>query len=185
MKQREVANEIPKIRVKSEAKENAKQNTKLKVREMTETAMFAALLAVLGMLKLPSVIPGCEFQLSAPFAVCVAACFGFKRYIQIGVLASAVNLLTGTHSIVKVWISMIFRIVAGGILAVFGVHPITIAISGPVGTAAGRLVLGGITGTNPLALIAAALPGMAFTAVGAAVMYPVMKRLTRREPGFS
>ena len=69
MKQREVANEIPKLRVKSEAKENAKQNTKLKVREMTETAMFAALLAVLGMLKLPSVIPGCEFQLSAPFII--------------------------------------------------------------------------------------------------------------------
>ena len=48
MKQREVANEIPKLRVKSEAKENAKQNTKLKVREMTETAMFAALLAEIG-----------------------------------------------------------------------------------------------------------------------------------------
>lgn len=171
--------------VKPGAEETTKPGTKFKPGEMTETAMFAALLAVLGMFKLPSVIPGCEFQLSAPFAVCIAACFGFKRYIQIGVLASAVNLITGTHSIVNITISMIFRLAAGGILEIFGVHPVTVAVSGPLGTAAGRLVLGGITGTNPLALIAAAVPGMVFTAVGAAGMYPVMKRLTRSRSGCS
>ena len=64
---------------------------------------------------------------------------------------------------------------------IFGVNPLTIVISGPLGTVAGRVVLGGISGTNPLALIAAAVPGMVFTAVGAAVIYPVMKRLVRRE----
>ena len=48
---------------------------------------------------------------------------------------------------------------------------------------AGRLALGIISGTDPLALMAAALPGMVFTAVGASVMYPVMKRLAVREGG--
>ena len=152
-----------------------------KTREMTVTALMATLLAVFGMFKLPSIIPGCEFQLSAPFAVCIAACFGFKRYLKIGILASAINLILGTHTIVNVSIAMIFRLVAGGILTIFGVNPVTIVVSGPLGTVAGRVVLGGISGTDPLALIVAAVPGMVFTAVGAAVMYPVMKRLVRRE----
>lgn len=152
-----------------------------KIREMTVTALLATLLAVFGMFKLPSIIPGGEFQLSAPFAVCIAACFGFKRYLRIGILASAINLILSTHTIMNVTIAMIFRLVAGGILLIFGVNPLTIVISGPLGTVAGRVVLGGISGTNPLALIAAAVPGMVFTAVGAAVIYPVMKRLVRRE----
>lgn len=157
--------------------------TREKIREMTATALLAAILAVLGMFKLPSIIPGCEFQLSAPFAVCIAACFGFKRYIKIGILASAINLILGTHTIVNVTIAMIFRLVAGGVLLIFGVNPFTLAISGPLGTAAGRLVLGCILGTDSLVLIAAAVPGMAFTAAGAAVMYPVMRRLAVREAG--
>lgn len=154
-----------------------------KTRDITMIGLLSAVLALLGMFKLPSVIPGCEFQLSAPFAVCIAACFGFKRYIQIGILASAVNLALGTHSILNVTIAMIFRLVAGGILSIFGVHPITIVISGPLGTAAGRLVLGAVTGTNPLALLAAAAPGMVFTALSATVMYPVMKKLAGRQIG--
>ncbi|WP_300775091.1 hypothetical protein [uncultured Acetatifactor sp.] len=151
--------------------------------EMTTTGLLAAVLAVLGMFKLPGILPGCEFQLSAPFAVCIAACFGFKRYVRIGILASAINLLLGTHTIVNVTIAMIFRLIAGGILALFGANPVTLAVSGPLGTMAGRLALGIISGTDPLALMAAALPGMVFTAVGASVMYPVMKRLAVREGG--
>ncbi|MCI8287522.1 MAG: hypothetical protein HFH89_07710, partial [Lachnospiraceae bacterium] len=58
---------------------------KEKIREMTTTALLAVLLAVMGMFRLPSLLPGCEFQLSAPFAVCIAACFGFKKYLKIGV----------------------------------------------------------------------------------------------------
>ena len=154
---------------------------KTRTREMTLTALLAAILAVLGMFKLPSILPGCESQLSAPFAVCIAGCFGFKRYIRIGILASVINLILSTHTIVNVTIAMIFRLVAGGILAVFGVNPLTIILSGPLGTAAGRIVLGAISGTDPLVLTAAAVPGMVFTAVSASVMYPMMKRLACRE----
>ncbi len=155
--------------------------TRQKTREITITALLSAILAVMGMFKLPSFIPGCEFQLSAPFAVCIAACFGFKRYIKIGILASLINLLLGTHSLVNVTIAMIFRLTAGGVLSIFGVNPVTVAVSGPLGTAAGRLVLGGVSGVNPMVLTAAAVPGMVFTAVGAAMMYPAVKRLSRTQ----
>ena len=124
-----------------------------KTREITTTALMAVLLAVLGMLKLPSIIPGTEFQLSAPFAICIAACFGFKKYIKIGLLASAVNLILGVHTIVNVTIAMIFRLVAGGFLAIAGVGPVTLVVSGPLGTTAGRLVLSAVTGTDPFALL--------------------------------
>ena len=59
------------------------------------------------------IIPGTEFQLSAPFAICIAGIFGFGRYLQIGILASSSNLLLGTHTILNVLIAMVFRIVAG------------------------------------------------------------------------
>ena len=153
------------------------------IRKMTTNALLAALLALFGIMKLPSPLPGCEFQLSAPFAICIAACFGFKRYFKIGLLASAMNLILGTHSIVNISIAMIFRVVAGGVLAIFGVNPVTIVVSGPLGTITGRLTLGGIMGTNPLTLVAASVPGMIFTAVAATVMYPVMRRLVQRGTG--
>ena len=152
-----------------------------KVKEITITALMAVLLAVFGMFRLPGILPGTEFQLSAPFAVCIAACFGYKKYIKIGILASAVQMVLGAYSIVNVTISMIFRLVAGGILAVFGVHHVTIVVSGPLGTVAGRLFLGWMTGTNPLTLIVAALPGMIFTAVGSVLMFPLMKRAVGTE----
>ncbi len=148
-----------------------------KTREMTTTALLAVALAITGTFKLPAILPGCEFQLSAPFAVCIAACFGFRRYIRIGLLASALNLALGTHTIVNVSIAMIFRLVAGGILSVFGVHPVTLIISGPLGTLTGRLVMGIVMGTDPWPLILMAAPGMAFTAVGAGIMYPLLWRL--------
>lgn len=146
-----------------------------KTGEMTTTALLAVVLALTGTFKLPSIIPGCEFQLSAPFAVCIAACFGFGKYIRIGILASALNLILGTHTMMNVTIAMIFRLVAGGILSLFGVNPVTLIISGPLGTAVGRLVLGWVTGADPLALIVLAVPGMVFTAAGAGVMYPVIR----------
>ena len=71
---------------------------------------------------------------------------------------------------------MMFRVVAGGILAVCGVNPLTLLLSGPLGTADGRVVLGQITQVSPLVLIAATAPGMSYTAVGALILYPVMKR---------
>lgn len=55
--------------------------------------VFTAILVALGMIKLPSLFPGAEFQLSAPYAVCLAAMVGFKRYLIIGICSSIIQLL--------------------------------------------------------------------------------------------
>lgn len=148
----------------------------MKTKDLTLTALLAVLLAIFGTFKIPGIVPGTEFQLSAPFAVCIAALFGFRRYLLIGVLASMINLLLGTHTILNVLIAMVFRLVAGGIITIGGVKPLILAISGPVGTACGRIVLAAVLHTSVGVLLVGAVPGMIFTAVASLVMYPILKR---------
>lgn len=140
-------------------------------------AGLAAGLAVLGSFKLPGLLPGTEFQLSAPFAVALAACLGFKRYFVIGVLASLLNFMLGTHTLLNVVVALVFRVTAGGLLALAGVRGLTVFLAGPLGTAAARLVLSALLGVSPWVLIGAAAPGMLLTAVAALALYPLLRRL--------
>ena len=57
-----------------------------------ETALLAVLIAVSGTFRIPGIVPGTEFQLSAPIAVAVCGVFGFKKYIIAGILASLMGL---------------------------------------------------------------------------------------------
>lgn len=148
----------------------------MKTKDLTRTALVSVLLAVFGTFKIPGIVPGTEFQLSAPFAVCIAALFGFRRYLLIGVLASMINLLLGTHTILNVLIAMVFRLVAGGIITIGGDKPLILALSGPVGTACGRIVLAAVLHTGAGVLLVGAVPGMIFTVVTTLVMYPILKR---------
>ena len=50
-----------------------------KIREISEIALLAAFIAVSGAFKLPSFIPGSEFQLSAPIAVAICGVFGTEK----------------------------------------------------------------------------------------------------------
>ena len=63
--------------------EHAKPSSALQ--KLAFDGLLTAILVRLGMLKLPSLIPGAEFQPSAPYAVCLAAAVGFRRYLGIGI----------------------------------------------------------------------------------------------------
>ena len=76
-----------------------------KIRAISEIALLAAFIAVSGAFKLPSFIPGSEFQLSAPLAVAICGVFGIKKYLLAGLLASAGGLLLGTQTIFNVLIA--------------------------------------------------------------------------------
>ena len=41
------------------------------------------MITVLGAIKIPNIIPGIEFQLSAPLAVAICAVFGFKNILSV------------------------------------------------------------------------------------------------------
>lgn len=154
---------------------------KNQIRSLTLTAILAVLIAISGMIKLPSIAGG-EFQMSAPIAITIVACFGFRRYITAGIVASLINLMLGTHTILNVTVSFVFRFVAGGVIAFFGANPLALAISGPLGTGCGRIVLAGILKTDVLVLMVSALPGMIFTAVAANVIYPVVYGMVQSGP---
>ena len=151
----------------------------LNMKELTTTALLGVLILLSGSFKIPSPIAGGEFQLSAPIAVLICACFGFKRYIIAGVLASVLGMMLGMHNIINVLVQMVFRIVTGGTMALLGTNLLTVAISGPLGTFAARIVLWQVTGVSWIALTAAAVPGMIFTAVAAGTFYRPAQKLLR------
>lgn len=147
-----------------------------KTAEMTRICMLASLIALTGMIKIPSPIPGSEFQLSAPIAIAIAIVYGFRRYITAGILASLIMFMTGLHTIINVEISMVFRLVAGGIISSFGHSIPVIVLAGPLGTIAGRLVLANTLNIDVWPLILAAIPGMIFTMI---LVVPATKILAR------
>ena len=152
----------------------------LSMKELTTTALLAVLILISGSFKIPSPLAGGEFQLSAPIAVLICACFGFKRYIIAGILASMLGMMLGMHNIINVLVQMVFRVAAGGTMALLGTNLLTVAISGPIGTFAARLVLWQVTGVSWVALATAAAPGMIFTAIAASVFYkPAQQLLTQ------
>lgn len=150
---------------------------KYSVQMLVQDSILTVLLIILGMIKLPSVIPGAEFQLSAPYAVCVAAIVGFRRYLQIGICASLIQLLLGTHTILNVLIAMVFRIVAGLLINMAPKNKVLLSMAGPAGTACARIVLAIVLKVSSLPLLAAALPGMIFTALSVHMFLPVLQRV--------
>ena len=126
---------------------------------VSEIALLAALITVTGAIKLPSLAPGLEFQLSAPLAVAICAVFGFKRYILAGILSSLVGLLL--------------------VFVVFGRHYWTTALAGPLGTFIARVTLSFVVGKGVWALVAAAVPGMVFTFLAAPLLTKILDRIAR------
>lgn len=152
------------------------------IHRLVMDGIFTAILVVLGMIKLPSILPGAEFQLSAPYAVCLVALVGFWRYLGIGICASCIQLMLGTHTIWNVLIAMVFRVAAGLIVSLCPdkVKKVALVIAGPVGTATARVVLAWLTHVSVWPLLVAAVPGMIFTAVGVSIFYPILLRLPIR-----
>lgn len=150
------------------------------MQQLTTTALLGVIILLSGSMKIPSPVAGGEFQLSAPIAVLICACFGFKRYIIAGLLASALGMMLGVHNIFSVIIQMCFRVVAGGAMALTGTNLLTVIVSGPLGTLFARIIMWQVTGVSWLVLTAAAAPGMIVTAVTAGVLYKPAQKLLHR-----
>lgn len=152
----------------------------LPLKDLTTISLLAVLILISGSFKIPSPVAGGEFQLSAPIAVLICACFGFKRYIIAGIIASALGMILGIHNIFSIIIQMAFRLITGITMLTFGTNILTIIISGPLGTFFARLIMWQVTGVNWIILTTAALPGMIFTAVTAGFLYqPAVKFLQK------
>ena len=57
--------------------------------DIAQISLLACFIIIAGSFKIPTGIPGSEFQLSAPVAVAIAVVFGFKRYFLAGIIAES------------------------------------------------------------------------------------------------
>ena len=151
-------------------------------RELASDAILSVLLLITGMFKIPSFLPGAEFQISAPFAVAIAKNFGFKRYLMIGIASSFCGFALGVQNLLNIAVAMIYRIVACAILALYKDSKFSVIISGPCGTLLSRIILAQLTGADMRLLILYALPGMVFTAVTAPVLVKAAASLVTVQP---
>jgi hypothetical protein len=133
-------------------------------RDLCNIALLCALITISGAFKIPGLVPGMEFQLSAPIAVAICGVFGIKNYLCAGILSSMIGLILGTQNILNVCIALLFRVVVA--VVHFGIGPTRLfyICSGPLGTFLARMALSFIIGKAAYPLVAAAVPGMIFTA---------------------
>lgn len=158
-----------------ESKERNLSNHFFSVKNLTMDGMWVVLLFISGLFKIPSPIPGTEFQLSAPLAISIGRIRGFLHYLTIGII----GMILGLQTIYNVIIAMVYRIVAGLILTVLKKDPLALIIAGPAGTFAARLVLATILGVAWQPLVVSAAPGMFFTAITAPVLTSILKRVLK------
>ncbi len=147
------------------------------IRTISEIGILTAMITILGTIKIPNVIPGIEFQLSAPLAVAICAVFGFKKYIISGCLSSLIGLALGTQTIVSVAIAMQFRLIVGLVLLIGQNHMWSILVSGPIASTIARLTLSLYFGKAALAMVMMAVPGMIFTVVVAPIFVKIFKKI--------
>lgn len=155
-----------------------------KIRTLTETALLGVLIFAAGLFRLPSPLPGSEFQLSAPLAAAVCGVFGFRIYLAAGILASTLTLLTGGGTVFHILIAMVYRLTVGAAFGILGPSAWFFFLAGPAGTLAARAVLSLVTG-GFIALAMAAVPGMIFTAIASRPMARFLQRVRQLRPAES
>ncbi|WP_416828089.1 hypothetical protein [Ectobacillus polymachus] len=144
---------------------------------LVEYSLLAALISITGFIKIPIGLPGAEFQLSAPIAVAIAAVFGFKRYFIAGLISSAILFAMGLHTVFNIEVALVFRLVAGGLVALLRPSIPVLLVAGPIGTMAARLVLSLTLGVPYITLLIPTIPGMIFTAITVIPLVKVLKRV--------
>ncbi len=152
----------------------------MNTKEITLIAILSSVIFITGLIKIPSIVPGFEFQLSAPVAVAICAVFGFRKYITAGIIASIIALFIGAANINNIIVAMSFRIAVGAVISLIGINPMTIIISGPIGTAFARFILSIILGVSYIPLLGSAVIGMIFTAITSPIIYGVIIKVVER-----
>lgn len=147
--------------------------------DLTQIALLAAFITISGAIKIPSIIPGAEFQLSAPLAVAICYAFGFKVYLIAGVLSSIVGLIMGTHTLFNVAIAMLFRLSVALTMFAVGRNKLSLIVAGPIASTLARLSIALFLDKLAYALVVAAIPGMIYTALLSVPLSMVLERIKR------
>ena len=110
-------------------------------KDITQISVIAAILTILAVLKIPSIIPGLDFQLSAPAALLILAFFGIKKYFLGGLLSSLLLLVFGVFNPINVIISIIFRVIAIAVVYLLKINVLSLVLASVLGSLVSRLLL--------------------------------------------
>ncbi|GBV25696.1 hypothetical protein M1K005_1288 [Staphylococcus aureus] len=110
-------------------------------KDITQISVIAAILTILAVLKIPSIIPGLDFQLSAPAALLILAFFGIKKYFLGGLLSSLLLLVFGVFNPINVIISIIFRVIAIAVVYLLKINVLSLVLASVLGSLVSRLLI--------------------------------------------
>ena len=147
------------------------------IHSLCEISILTAMITILGSLKLPNIIPGADFQLSAPLAVAFCVVFGFKKYFISSCISSLLCLILGTQNILNVAIAVQFRLIVGLLLHI---SKNMIVLAGPIASIMSRLSLYFFFGNFAFSMILFAIPGLIFTAITAPVLVKILQKIKLR-----
>lgn len=148
-----------------------------KLQELSEIALLSAFITISGFFKIPGFIPGSEFQLSAPIAVAICGVFGIKKYLLAGLLASACGLFLGTQTVINTLIALVFRFAVALLYLACGKSKVFYILSGPIASTAARFFLALVISGAFYPLLAAAFPGMLFTALSSGFIAATFEKI--------
>ena len=101
--------------------------------------MSLLILTILAVLKIPSIIPGLDFQLFAPAALLILA-FGIKSTFR-WALSSVLLLIFGVFNPINVIISIIFRVIAIAVVYLLKINVLSLVLASILGSLVSRLLL--------------------------------------------
>ncbi|HCZ2060602.1 TPA: QueT transporter family protein [Staphylococcus aureus] len=142
-------------------------------KDITQISVIAAILTILAVLKIPSIIPGLDFQLSAPAAL---AFFGIKKYFLGGLLSSVLLLIFGVFNPINVIISIIFRVIAIAVVYLLKINVLSLVLSSVLGSLVSRLLLSIILNLPVWVVLLNAIPGVIFTLIVAIPLYLTLRK---------
>ncbi|HCT8977651.1 TPA: QueT transporter family protein [Staphylococcus aureus] len=147
-------------------------------KDITQISVIAAILTILAVLKIPSIIPGLDFQLSAPAALLILAFFGIKKYFLGGLLSSVLLLIFGVFNPINVIISIIFRVIAIAIAVVYllKINVLSLVLASVLGSLVSRLLLSIILNLPVWVVLLNAIPGVIFTLIVAIPLYLTLRK---------
>ncbi|MRF37189.1 QueT transporter family protein [Staphylococcus sp. KY49P] len=134
-------------------------------KEITQISCIAAILSIFAIIKMPSILPGLEFQLSAPVSLLILAIFGIKKYFIGGLLSSFILLILGIFNPINLIVSFCFRFVAILVIWFFKVNVFSLIIAAVLGSTLSRIILSQILNLPILVIVINATPGIIFTII--------------------
>lgn len=137
----------------------------LSSKEITQISCIAAILSIFAIIKMPSILPGLDFQLSAPVSLLILAIFGIKNYFVGGLLSSFILFILGIFNPINLIISFSFRLVAIFIVYFFKVNIFSLVAAAILGSTLSRIMLAQILNLPILLVLVNAVPGIIFTIV--------------------